>query len=36
MDEDTFNSMMATGYTQAIQGDSYPIDDVFDELERGL
>ncbi|MEQ3517809.1 type II toxin-antitoxin system antitoxin, RelB/DinJ family, partial [Enterococcus cecorum] len=31
-----FNSMMATGYTQAIQGDSYPIDDVFDELERGL
>lgn len=36
MDEDTFNSMMATGYAQAIQGDSYPIDDVFDELERGL
>ncbi|MDY5148061.1 type II toxin-antitoxin system antitoxin, RelB/DinJ family [Actinotignum sanguinis] len=36
MDEDAFNLMMANGYTQAVQGDSYPIEDVFEELERGL
>ncbi|MFU9915712.1 type II toxin-antitoxin system RelB/DinJ family antitoxin [Fannyhessea vaginae] len=36
MDEKTFNALMTKGYDQAIQGDSYPIDDVFEELERGL
>lgn len=36
MDEKAFYSLMANGYAQAIQGDSYDIDDVFDELEKGL
>lgn len=36
MDEKAFNSLMANGYAQAIQGDSYDIDDVFEELEKGL
>ena len=36
MDEKTFNALMAKGYDQAVCGDSYPIDDVFEELERGL
>ncbi|WP_049217691.1 type II toxin-antitoxin system RelB/DinJ family antitoxin [Alloscardovia omnicolens] len=36
MDKRTFNALMAKGYDQAVQGDSYPIDDVFEELERGL
>ena len=36
VDEKAFNSLMANGYTQAIQGDSYDIDDVFDELKKGL
>lgn len=36
MDEKTFNSLMANGYAQAIQGDSYDIDDVFEELEKEL
>ena len=36
MDEKAFNSLMANGYAQAIQGDSYDIDDVFDELKKGL
>lgn len=36
MDEKTFHSMMAKGYDQAIQGDTYPIEDVFEELEKGL
>lgn len=36
MDEKAFNSMMAQGYDQAVQGETYPIDDVFEELERGL
>ena len=34
MDEKTFNALMAKGYDQAVQGDSYPIDDVFEELEH--
>ena len=34
MSEKTFNALMAKGYDQAVQGDSYPIDDVFEELER--
>jgi len=36
MDEKTFNSLMANGYAQTVQGDSYDIDDVFEELEKGL
>ena len=36
MDEKTFNALMAKGYDQAVRGDSYPIDDVVEELERGL
>ncbi|UXR77754.1 MULTISPECIES: type II toxin-antitoxin system RelB/DinJ family antitoxin [unclassified Staphylococcus] len=36
MDEEAFNSLMANGYAQAIQGDTYSIDEVFEELERGL
>jgi len=34
MDEKTFNALMAKGYDQAVCGDSYPIDDVFKELDR--
>ena len=34
MDEKTFNALMSKGYDQAVHGDSYPIDDVFEELER--
>ena len=34
MNEETFNFLMANGYAQAIQGDSYDIDDVFEELEK--
>ena len=36
MDEKAFNSLMANGYAQSIQGDSYDIDDVFEELEKEL
>jgi len=36
MDEKAFDSLMASGYAQAIQGDFYDIDDVFEELEKGL
>lgn len=28
MDEKAFNAMMAKGYDQAVQGDSYPIEDA--------
>lgn len=34
MDEETFNFLIANGYIQAIQGESYDIDDVFEELEK--
>ena len=34
MDDDSFNLLMANGYVQAIQGESYDIDDVFEELEK--
>ncbi|PMC44788.1 type II toxin-antitoxin system antitoxin, RelB/DinJ family [Gardnerella swidsinskii] len=34
MDEKTFNALMAKGYDQAVQSDSYSIDEVFEELER--
>ncbi|MBE2989088.1 type II toxin-antitoxin system RelB/DinJ family antitoxin [uncultured Sneathia sp.] len=36
MNEKDFNLMMANGYSQALQGDSHSIDDVFDELEKDL
>lgn len=36
MDAKAFNSLMANGYAQAIQGDSYDIGDVFEELEKEL
>lgn len=36
MDEKAFNTMMINGYAQAIQGDSYDMEDVFSELEKGL
>ncbi|AVM68584.1 type II toxin-antitoxin system antitoxin, RelB/DinJ family [Lachnospiraceae bacterium oral taxon 500] len=36
MNEKAFNLMMANGYSQALQGDSYNIDEVFDELEKDL
>nr|MDK8582794.1 type II toxin-antitoxin system antitoxin, RelB/DinJ family [Lactobacillus iners] len=34
MDEKTFNAFMAKGYDQAAQSGSYPIDDVFEKLDR--
>lgn len=34
IDQETFNFLMANGYVQAIQGESYDIDDVFEELEK--
>lgn len=34
MSEKTFNALMAKGYDQAVHGDSYSIDDVFEEPER--
>ena len=34
MNEKTFNALMAKGSDQAAQSDSYPIDDVFKELDR--
>lgn len=36
MDEKDFHGMMARGYDQAIRGDTYPVEDVFEELEKGL
>ncbi|MCT7882155.1 MAG: type II toxin-antitoxin system RelB/DinJ family antitoxin [Lactobacillus iners] len=33
MNEKTFNALMAKDYDQAAQSDSYPIDDVFKELD---
>lgn len=29
MDEKTFNALMVKGSDQTLQGDSYPIEDVF-------
>ena len=34
LSEKSFNALMVKGYNQAIQGDSYPIDDVFEKLDR--
>lgn len=31
-----FDAMMQTGYEQAQTDDSYDLDEVFDELEKGL
>lgn len=36
MDEKSFNAIMAKGYDQVNQGDTYPIEDVFEELEKDL
>lgn len=36
MSENEFNLMMLNGYVQAVQGDSYDVDEVFEELEKGL
>lgn len=36
MDEKDFDSLMANGYIQAIQGDTYDIEEVFEDLEKGL
>lgn len=36
MDEKDFNLMMANGYSQALRGESYSIDEVFDELAKDL
>lgn len=36
MSEKEFNAMMQTGYEQAKADDSFDIDEVFDELEKGL
>ena len=36
MTDEEFNTMMMTGYTQALNDESYDLDEVFDELETGL
>lgn len=36
MDEKSFNAIMAKAYDQVNQGDTYPIEDVFEELEKDL
>ncbi len=36
MSKEEFISMMEKGIEEAYNGESYPIDDVFDEIERGL
>ena len=36
MDEKSFNAIMAKGYDQVNQGDTYPIEDVFEDLEKDL
>ena len=36
MDETAFNVLMSKGYTQALQEDSRDLEDVFEELEKGL
>ena len=34
--EHAFNEIMSTGYSQALNGNTYDMDEVFDELESGL
>ena len=36
LSETGFNALMSNGYTQALNGESYDLDEVFDELEQGL
>lgn len=36
LDETGFNTLMQTGYNQALHGDSHNLLDVFSELEKGL
>lgn len=36
LSEAGFNALMSKGYTQALNGESYDMDEVFDELEQGL
>lgn len=36
MDEKVFDSLMDNGYAQAIRGESYSIDDVFEKTEKDL
>ena len=34
MDESTFNALMETGYLQAVQGETYSVAEVFEEMEK--
>ena len=34
MTEEEFNMMMGTGYKQAVEDISYPVEDVFEELKK--
>ena len=36
LDERRFNALMSAGYSQALSGDSYGIDEVFDDLGKNL
>ena len=36
LDEKKFNALMSAGYSQALSGDSYGIDEVFDDLGKNL
>ena len=36
LDEMEFNLLMSKGYTQALQDNSHYLEDVFEELEKGL
>ncbi len=33
MDESTFNTLIETGYSQAVRGETYSVAEVFEELE---
>ena len=34
MDESTFNALMEIGYLQAVQGETYFVAEVFEEIEK--
>ena len=36
MDEQTFNAMMETGYKQAIDGETKPLNEAFAEIRKSL
>lgn len=36
LDKRQFNALMSAGYSQALSGDSYGIDEVFDDLGKNL